>query len=147
MSSLPASAASLVDTGTALQAPHVTALVAALGAALYLVLSARVILRRRGRRVSLGDGGDPVLLRRVRVHANCAEYLPLGLVLLGLAETLGTPAAAVAVLGAGLLAGRVLHALGVDRVPQSLALRTAGMVLTLAAIGIAAVLLAVLALA
>jgi hypothetical protein len=44
----------------------------ALGLA-YLALTARVIVRRRARRVAFGDGGDAELARRVRTHANFAE--------------------------------------------------------------------------
>ena len=41
----------------------------ALVALLYLALSVRVILYRRGNRISLGDAGDPVLLGRIRAMA------------------------------------------------------------------------------
>ena len=63
----------------------VTAFYAALLAPLFVVLSVRVILFRRGSGSTLGDGGDPVLLRRIRVQANFAEYVPLALILMGLA--------------------------------------------------------------
>ncbi len=66
----------------------ITAFYAALLAVLFLVLSFRVIGVRRGQRVEIGDGGDKELLRRMRVHANFAEYVPLALVLLALAEVL-----------------------------------------------------------
>lgn len=39
----------------------------------FLALTARVIVRRRGRRIAFGDGGDAELTRRVRAHANFAE--------------------------------------------------------------------------
>ena len=48
----------------------VTALYAGLLAPLFLFLSARVIAARRGAQTALGDGGDPALLRRMRVQAN-----------------------------------------------------------------------------
>ena len=51
----------------------------------YLVLGYRVVgLRRNG--ISLGDGGDPVMARVIRGHANFAEYVPLALVMLAVLE-------------------------------------------------------------
>ena len=64
----------------------ITAVFAALLAPLFLVLSYRVIKLRGSTRTALGDGGNPELLRRMRVQANFAEYAPLALVLIGLAE-------------------------------------------------------------
>jgi uncharacterized membrane protein YecN with MAPEG domain len=63
----------------------ITALYAALLTMLFVVLSVRVIAMRRGSGAALGDGGNPELLRRIRVQGNFAEYVPLGLVLLRLA--------------------------------------------------------------
>ncbi len=37
----------------------------------------------------LGDGGDPALLQRIRVHANFVEYVPFALLLLALVEMSG----------------------------------------------------------
>jgi uncharacterized membrane protein YecN with MAPEG domain len=53
-----------------------------------MVLSFRTIQQRRNARVELGTGEDAELLRLYRVHANFTEYVPLALVLLGLAESL-----------------------------------------------------------
>ncbi len=116
----------------------VTALYAALIALLFLGLSARVILYRRSHRLSLGDAGDPALLQRMRVQANCAEYAPFGLLLLALAEAQGGPAVALHLLGLTLLAGRVLHAYGFAQEPQNMGLRVAGMALTLTMIAVTA---------
>ena len=63
----------------------VTPLYAGLLALLFLVLSWRVIqFRQRG--ISLGDGGDPRMLRLIRGHANFAEYVPLILLMMGFLE-------------------------------------------------------------
>src|SRR3546814_3776476 len=64
----------------------VTPLYAALCGLLLMVLSVRVILLRRAMKVGLGDGDQPVLRRAIRVQANCAEYVPLALILLLLLE-------------------------------------------------------------
>ncbi|AVO47401.1 MAPEG family protein [Phreatobacter cathodiphilus] len=116
----------------------ITALYAALLALLFVVLSVRVIGFRRAVRIGLGDGGDTALLRRVRVHANFAEYAPFCLVLIGLAESLRAPALLLHALGALLLAARFSHAYGVSRQPETFFFRVAGMVGTLTVIGVAA---------
>ena len=77
----------------------VTALYAALLALLLLLLARSTILRRQTARILLGDGADEPLQRRIRAHANFAEYAPLGLILLALCEAQGAPPL-------------VLHALG-----------------------------------
>lgn len=123
----------------------ITALYASLLAPLFLVLSVRVIGQRRAARVAVGPGDDPLLLRRMRVHANFAEYAPLALILLALAESLAAPSWALHVAGATLLAGRYVHAYGVSQTPETFTLRVAGMVMTFAAISIAALLCFVLA--
>ena len=69
----------------------ITAFYAALLAALFLYLSVRVIGWRRDRRVEFGHGEDFELLRRMRVHANFAEYVPFAIVLMGLAESMEPP--------------------------------------------------------
>jgi uncharacterized protein len=112
----------------------ITALFAGLLALLFLVLSLRVIGARRSAKVSIGDGGDRTLQRRARVHGNFAEYVPITLVLMGLAESGGTPKMAVWTAGLLLLAGRLVHAYGVSQEREVLALRVAGMAMTFASI-------------
>jgi uncharacterized membrane protein YecN with MAPEG domain len=111
-----------------------TSLYAALLAGLFLLLSIRVIQARRRYQVALG-APHRLVERAVRAHGNCAEYLPLGLVLLGLLEGMGLPAWGVHALGTAFLAGRVLHAWGISQEPEVLRWRTFGMGLTFAALG------------
>lgn len=92
--------------------PVVTALYAGLNGLLAVFLAIRVSLHRAKERIDLGDGGDDALLQTIRVHANNAEYVALGLVLLLIVEMLGAPLAAVHALGAGLFIARALHAQG-----------------------------------
>ncbi|HMW50064.1 MAG TPA: MAPEG family protein, partial [Cellvibrionaceae bacterium] len=61
---------------------------------------------------------------------NFNEYVPLGLVLLLLVAANQAPNYLIHSLGAALLTGRLLHALGVSRSPEPLILRQVGMVLT-----------------
>ena len=116
----------------------ITALYAALLAVLFIVLSVRTLSYRRSRKVEIGDGGDRELLRRIRVHSNFAEYVPIALILIGFAESLGLWAPAVHGLGVLLLAGRAVHAYGLSQTPHILAMRVAGMAATFTAIGVAA---------
>lgn len=71
--------------------PMVTPFYAGFLALLYIALSARVIKHRRSARISLGDGNDVALQQKIRVQSNCAEYAPIGIVLLLLAELQGAP--------------------------------------------------------
>lgn len=74
----------------------------------FLVLSA-VVIRHRGKGVSLGDGGDPALQRAIRGHANFAEYVPLALLMMAVLEGTRTSIYVLHALGIALLAGRLLH--------------------------------------
>lgn len=116
---------------------RVTALYAALLAALFLLLSVRVIGARQRHRVALG-APHRAIERAVRAHGNFAEYVPLALVLLGLAEGLGLAPLALHLLGLALLAGRATHAWGISREPEVLRFRVVGMGLTFAVLGLAA---------
>ena len=89
-----------------------------------------MIGRRRAIGVALGDGGDRALLRRQRAHANFAEYVPMALILIALAEAQGLPHWMLQVLGLALLVGRLSHAYGVSLDPEKLQLRVVGVVLT-----------------
>jgi uncharacterized protein len=117
----------------------ITALYAGLLTALYLALTWRVIVVRRGRRVDMGDGGDRLLLRYLRGHGNFAEYAPLGLLLLVL-EQGGWPVWLLHGLGLALLAGRLAHAWSFSAAELRLPTRTAGMALTLSMLAAAALL-------
>ncbi|WP_323786487.1 MAPEG family protein [Thalassovita sp.] len=116
----------------------ITAIYASLLGLLFITLSANVIRRRLKARVSVGDGGDHALIKAIRCQANCAEYAPIGLILLGISEIQGAPGWAVHLLGAALVVGRVLHAYGFGHQPQIVSMRQLGIVLTLAMIVLAA---------
>jgi len=49
---------------------------------IFIGLSAMIIRERRIAAVSLGAGDNEVLLRRIRAHANFAEYVPIALILM-----------------------------------------------------------------
>lgn len=110
---------------------QITPIYAGILALLLVYLSARVIQARVKGRVSVGDGGDKGVIKAMRVQANCAEYAPLGIVLLALFELQGQPAMAVHGLGLMLVVGRIMHAMGFGRSPQIVWMRRAGMIATL----------------
>ena len=117
----------------------ITAFYAAILSLLFVWLSRNVIVARRRQRVPLGDGGHPELLRRMRAHANFAEYAPFALVLMAFAEIQGLFPILVHALGLTLLVGRCLHAYGVSRSPENFRFRVTGMALTFGVLSLAAI--------
>jgi uncharacterized protein len=118
----------------------VTPLYAALLAGLYLFLTVRVVRFRRGHRIDMGDGGQKLMQRYVRAHANFAEYAPFGLLLLLLVETGGWPGWLVHLLGLTLLGGRLAHAFSFSVAELRKRSRVAGMALTMTMLSVAAIL-------
>ncbi len=78
-----------------------------------VVLALQVSIRRRQLRISLGDGNDEILRRRIRAHGNFIEYVPLALIALGLIEASGAPVTLVSGLAIAMLLARVIHAIGI----------------------------------
>lgn len=95
--------------------PAITALYGGLLGLLFLVLCWQVVDHRRKGKVGLGTGGNPDLERAIRVHGNFAEYAPLFLVLLLLAELGGAAAWLLHALGGAFVLGRVAHAWGLSK--------------------------------
>lgn len=120
---------------------HITGIYAAIAALLIIALSSRVIAMRLSTRTGIGDGGNAELAKRVRVHANAVEYLPLGLLLLMLVEWNQTLPILVHVFGIALIVGRLLHAFGLSRSVGSSRSRALGMIITLVTLLCMAVLL------
>jgi len=91
-------------------APYV-AVLGLLGAALTI----NVIARRVRSGVESGDGGLAKLAQAIRAHANFAEHVPLALIVIALAATLGTRPLVVHVLGIALVAARLASAYALNR--------------------------------
>jgi len=113
---------------------HILPLYAALLGILFFYLSVRTIGLRRKLQIGIGANDNPEMLRAMRVHANFAEYAPLVLLLIALAELQAAPALLVHALGLCLLTGRLLHAYGVSQAKEKFAFRITGMVLTFTAL-------------
>ena len=65
-------------------------------------------------KVSLGDGGNDDLHRRVRMHGNLIEIAPLFLILMALTEMTGAHDGLVRVIGPLFLLCRLAHAYGLS---------------------------------
>lgn len=105
---------------------------------LFIGLSAQVILYRRKHRIAYGDADTPRFTAMVQAQGNFAEYVPLGLILLGLAELNGAGAILLHMIGLPLLAGRVMHGLGLAFVPRQMRWRVWGMMATATSLAIGA---------
>ena len=117
----------------------VTPLYAGLLGLWFLVLSARVVQRRQDG-ITLGDGGDPRMLRLIRGHANFAEYVPLILLLMALLELGHTSTHVLHALGIGLLMARLLHGFALSFTQHYRFGRFYGAALTFLVLGVAAAL-------
>ena len=117
---------------------NITSIYAALLALFFVGLSVRTLLLRRSLKIAIGDGGDKIMLRAIRVHSNFAEYVPFGLLLLYLAETQGAPSVAVHGVGLCLTIGRLSHAYGVSQENEQFKYRVLGISVTLTALVVSA---------
>lgn len=117
---------------------HTTPVYAALLTLLFVALSVRTLLLRRRLGIDIGDAGNESLLRATRAHGNFAEYVPLALLLVFMAELLGAAPVIVHGACASLVAGRLSHAFGVSRTPENHAYRVFGMAMTFTALLIGA---------
>ncbi|MDJ0951408.1 MAG: MAPEG family protein [Alphaproteobacteria bacterium] len=116
----------------------VTPIYAGLLGLFYIVLASNVIRTRHTTGVNLGHGDEPLLERRIRAHGNFAEYAPIALLLIALAEAGGVADWAIHALGVALLLGRGMHGYALSSLTLRPIARTAGMAITLTVIGFAA---------
>ena len=94
---------------------------------------------RSAEKISVGDGGNDLLMRRMRAQLNFIEQAPLTLLGVGLLELAGRGGVWLAPLGALFLIGRVAHGIGMDgtfKAGRAIGMLT-GMVLQLAIVVVA----------
>jgi uncharacterized protein len=124
--------------------PSITAgYTAALGLVL-VAISAWVIGGRFNTQVLHGDGGLDTMNRRIRAHANFAEFVPLTLLATALLEVSSTGAIVIHALLLPLTVARVLHPFGMIaplNSPQQYICRGASAIVTMLVLTIASVLL------
>ena len=93
-----------------------TSLYAAILALFYFILMLKVVQSRWTERVGAGTGKSEKLLKRVRVHANFSENVPLTLILLFFVEYQGLLSTmAINIFGTTLVLARLIHALGLNQ--------------------------------
>ena len=115
----------------------ITALYTSLLGILWLGLTMYVILGRWKYEVSLGDGGEKDLNRRIRAHANFMETVPFAVILLWFGEMYVLIPHVVHSMGIALVIGRTLHAYGMlCRKHSTNRFRQTGMTLTMTVMGI-----------
>jgi len=94
--------------------------IVALYVALNLILAPLLMFRvgqvRLGKKINLGDGGDDLMLSRIRAHGNFTENAPLALIGLFALAMLGAHPIALHISGAAFFIGRVFHAMGMAKV-------------------------------
>jgi uncharacterized membrane protein YecN with MAPEG domain len=108
-----------------------TAIYAAILTFVYVKLTLNVINLRRQNEVSLGDGGRDDLQQAIRSHGNFAEYVPLGLILLGCLEANHIHWTIVLLLGGIFTVGRLYYAKAFLEPTPNSELRVKGMKYTL----------------
>ena len=90
----------------------ITALYGAILALIIVALGINVTMHRVKLKVPLGDGGNPQMLRMIRLHGNAVEYIPLAIVLMALYELNGGSHLALNIVGIALVAGRLIQTWG-----------------------------------
>jgi uncharacterized membrane protein YecN with MAPEG domain len=77
-------------------------------------LSMRIGKLRHALKISVGDGGNEQLIRRMRAQANFIENTPLTLILVAAVELAGKGGLWLAICGALFILGRIAHGIGMD---------------------------------
>jgi uncharacterized protein len=120
----------------------ITLTAAGTAALINLWLAVRVGQKRIAGKVSIGDGGHPPLIARMRAHANFTEYTPIVLILIGLVEAATGTSLWLWIVAAVYALGRVAHGIGMDMTEGQSRLRgigTLSTMLIMAGLGIYAV--------
>ena len=118
----------------------VSALTAGVLGVLTILLSVRVVIHRARSKQSLNLEGDPQLIVAGRVFGNFTEYVPISLLLLGLAELNGNSTTLLWTIAGLMVAGRVIHMFGLSLDKPVTVARVVGMICTWACIGLGSVL-------
>jgi uncharacterized membrane protein YecN with MAPEG domain len=90
---------------------------AAAAAAINVWLSLRIGMVRNAKKISVGDGGDEGLIRRMRAQANFIENAPIVLILIVVIEAARPGSYALAGVAGAFALARIAHGLGMDGGP------------------------------
>jgi hypothetical protein len=91
---------------------NLTGLYAVPLALMMIGLAAYVTALRAKTGISILDGGNMALAERIRRHGNFVENVPMAVLLMAFAESGGTASLWIHCAGLSLVAGRILHPLG-----------------------------------
>ena len=119
----------------------VTLIFAAIFGFMHVVFTLRVGNYRFKSKISLGDGGDRELLKRVRAQGNFIENVPIALLLILLNDLDGAEDSTLMLMGPILLISRLTHYLTIVTVKLPWILRPLSMLGTLGTIIAASVML------
>jgi uncharacterized protein len=112
----------------------ITLTMAGLAAIVNIWLAIRCGQVRSKEKISVGDGGNDLMIRRMRAHSNFAEFTPIVLILVALVELAWGTSTWLWVVAMAYIVGRVAHGLGMDNDNKG---RGAGIMITmLATIGL-----------
>lgn len=92
----------------------ITLTIAGAAALVNIWLMIRVGQVRTSEKVSVGDGGNEKVIRRMRAHANYGESLPIVLILIAAIELASGSPLWLWVVGGVYMLGRIAHGIGMD---------------------------------
>jgi len=100
------------------------------------------VIKGRGiAKVGIGDGGNDLLIRRMRTQSNFVENAPLLLIALGLMEANGASSWFLHLFGIVLVLGRIAHPIGMTNKYPKMPFRVGGTVSALVLYAAAALVL------
>jgi uncharacterized protein len=91
-----------------------TLCLAAAAALVNIWLGMRIGRLRTQLKISIGDGDNELLRRRMRAQLNFAENVPVVVILIGLIEFTGQGGLWLSLVAAVFMLGRIAHAFGMD---------------------------------
>jgi uncharacterized membrane protein YecN with MAPEG domain len=92
----------------------ITLVAAGLAALINLWLGIRIGQIRTREKISIGDGGNEALIRRMRAQANFIEFTPIVLILIAVVELAVGQPIWLWVASIAYMLGRIAHAIGMD---------------------------------
>jgi len=118
----------------------ITAFYAAILGLILTALAINVTVHRAKLKVLIGDGGNPIMLRMMRLHGNAVEYVPIGVLLMALYELDSGSHLALHVAGITLVLSRLLQLWGMWSTVEPTFGRVVGQSLTWLTVAVLAVL-------
>jgi uncharacterized protein len=106
----------------------ITLTAAGVAALINIWLAIRCGQVRTTEKISVGDGGNEALIRRMRAHANFVEFTPFVLILIALIEMATGTSTWLWIVSGLYMVGRIAHGLGMDGKGKG---REVGIILTM----------------